>query len=489
MQAFFRRWLDSFVALPERLRLPLAVLGATLFHGLLLVGIWVWPYVLAALLSISLLPPSCAPQQPMAVQPPPKPKPLEIVIEVPPPKAEPEQQKLTVVEEKKLMAMFVELPMEAQREYIDVEGLAKKKNLSKRALLESWQDSVLGSRKPGSGKEADLPSQDGRDDLAFTSFKNQRAVVGDPKKLPSPEETPVKKPPVASSDVAPLFKPLPTTNATPDPKNPEKIAETAQITPPAPEPEPEPEPAPAAPVKPPPPPNLKRVVEAQEDEIPMFVQGPDVATKVPEPEPVRKPEVKPEPPKVALAPKPTPVPLVEPKPPAPRLTPPPIAPPPPKVAVKPPATPPPRTDNMIVASKTPQTMRPAPLPDPGYTPHHEKRKVDGASTPGEDGVDAVATSRGRYVKSVNQLVGSRWIYYVKDARQGSLITVGTVAVKFKVDAKGKILALQIVENTSNSAHAILCETVFRESQSDMEPPPPELLRDGVFEDTIRFHLY
>jgi hypothetical protein len=70
-----------------------------------------------------------------------------------------------------------------------------------------------------------------------------------------------------------------------------------------------------------------------------------------------------------------------------------------------------------------------------------------------------------------------------------LITVGTVTMKFALNAKGKIVRLQVTDNTSNPAHAALCERAFLESQTDIDPPPRELLRNGMFEDVLTFQLY
>jgi hypothetical protein len=120
----------------------------------------------------------------------------------------------------------------------------------------------------------------------------------------------------------------------------------------------------------------------------------------------------------------------------------------------------------------------------------EKRKIEGGAAPaGEDGVDAVATAKGRYIKALNQTVGSRWTYYVRDVKHASMITVGTVTMKFALNSKGKILRLQVTDNTSNDAHAALCERAFIESQNDIDTPPKELLRNGVFEDVLTFQLY
>src|SRR5688572_16316651 len=70
----FRRWLDVFVALPDRLRMPLAVVGALLVHGFLVLIVWLAPY-LAPLLNV-FLPASCTAK---VTPPQAKPAPLEIV--------------------------------------------------------------------------------------------------------------------------------------------------------------------------------------------------------------------------------------------------------------------------------------------------------------------------------------------------------------------------------------------------------------------------
>jgi outer membrane biosynthesis protein TonB len=394
----------------------------------------------------------------------PTPAPLEVVLQ-PPPEPPPEEA-LKPAEEEQLQQLFQALPEEVQRNYLDVEGLAKKKNLSKRALLESWADSVAGSVKRGKG-DSPLPSQEGRDDLNFTNFKNQQAQVGDPKKEPGAETHPPL--PAALADPAPLYKPEPV--AKPDLQRPDKIPKTASRE--TPTPTPTPPPAPSL-VKPPPPPELKRVAEASKDEIPMYVLAPPLLGN-----PTRE---------VPLRPNPDPVPKAEPTPiPTPARAPTPQPTPTPKADSLP--TPKAAT-NKIEAARMASLTRPTPVQNPGYSPNMEKRKIEGGDAPpGENGVDAVGTERGRYIKALNQTVGSRWTYYVRDAKHASIITVGTVTLKFALNAKGKIVRLQVTDNTSNSAHAALCERAFLESQTDIDPPPRELLRNGIFEDTVTFQLY
>jgi outer membrane biosynthesis protein TonB len=441
--------------------------GAVFVHGLLLLMVWLAPlldYLLPAACTAKVVPPS------------PKLAPLEIVLEPPPAPAE--DVALNEAEERRLEEMFQTLPEEIQREYIDIDGLAKKKNLSKRALLESWEDSVAGARKPGKG-DSPLPSQEGRDDLPFLNFKDQRAVVGDPKKQPGAEASP--KLPLPLSDPAPIYKPEPIAKPELSKAKPEKIPKTASVEDPEPKPEPD-SPAPTPLVVKAPPPELKIVKQAEEDQIAMFVLAPKLLGKfvsrdlppMPAPEPKTTPE-----PKLKPTPAPTPKPTPEPVAPTPT----------PEPKPKPEATPKPQS-NQIEAKRMASLPQPTPVQSPGFAAHMEKRKVEGGAAPeGDNGVDAIATDRGRYVKALNQAVGSRWTYYVRDARQASLITAGSVTMRFAVNSKGKFIKVKVTDNTSNSAHATLCERAFFESQPDIDPPPRELLRNGVFEDSFTFTLY
>ncbi len=471
-----RRWLDAFVAMPDRVRLPLAIVLALLVHGGVMVAVWVWPYIAGLLQKI--LPESMTTA--VAAPPPPQQanKKLEVILMTPTPPPAEEKKELTVQEQNLLEEKFRQLPEEIQQEYIDVEGLAKKKNLSKRALLESWQDSVAGTKKPGKG-DSTLPAQDGRADLPFTHFKNQQANAGDAKILVEnevqnrPRPMPNARPP--GIEPPPIFKPRPVPKATLASQNPtDKIPKTADAAPaaqptPMPTPMPTPRPSPMQIAKATPPPAMKEVIEASEDQIALYlrqVEQPVAPVEHPSLEPPQKP---------TPTPKPTPQPTVKPTPqPTPEL----------KNPEEPKPTPP---VSEIVAIKN---TRPQPVQNPGYTQHMEQRKIEGGNAPlGESGVDAVATVRGRYLKGVNQAIGSRWTFYVHDAKHGSVIAPGSVTLRFTLNAKGRVMKVQLLDNTSNAAHAALCERSFYDAQGDIQPPPSELLKNGVFEDTFTFTLY
>jgi len=450
----FRRWLDAFVVLPDRIKLPLAVLMALVVHALLLLVVWVWPLVVKLLTRYSLLPASCT-----ATYVPPKQekKQLEVVLYTPTPapkipsRPTPTPVPLSPQEDQVLKDLFAQLPAERQRDYIDVEGLARKKNTSTRALLESWRDSVAGSRKRGDGTDP-LPSLDGLENMDFTQLTDRDLSLGKPE---DPAMAPSRERPAA----APANTQAANATPTPTPPPPKRTA-VAKATPP---------------------PNLLNVEQANADQIPIFLSNPNdpelpknLAAQKPEPE---EPKQQPKPqPTATPLPKPTPLPIA-------KATPSPVPTPPPRT---PPAKPTPEPDSAIVAAKfEPQSTRPKPVPNPGYSPQMRRTKVAGANLPpGEDGVDSVATPLGRYKKAVSSAVGSRWNYYIQ--QRMSLLQTGKVTVIFSIDANGKVRGFRIEENTSNSAHAALIEQCVREAEFDA--PPPEALRNGTFEYPMSFHL-
>ncbi len=461
----FRRWLDAFVVLPDRIKLPLGVIVALLAHGLVFFLVWIGPLVVQLLSRYSLLPASCM-QTYVAPKPTPEPKKLEVVLftptpEPPPVNPTPVPEKLAAQDEQLLKELFAQLPLEKQREYVDVEGLAQKKNTSAKALLESWRDSVAGSRKRGTGSEP-LPTLDGLENMPFTQMTGREVSLGKPDLPPdaSPSEPPA------------LFKPKPidpklqAANTPPEPADPAR---------PLPTPTPTPTPKTVLVAKATPPPNLLSVREASADQIPIFLnrrsdpEAPKDLANQREPEPTPQPTATP-------PPNPTPVPTAKPRPTH-------LPTPTPQDSVPKPPT---RPQSVIIAAKLDfKNNQPRPVPNPGYSPQMRKTKMNGMNMPeGEDGVDSVATPLGRYKKSVSSAVGSRWNYYIQ--KRMSLLQTGKITVVFSLDSRGKVRSFRVDENTSNPAHAALIEQCVREAEFD--PPPPEALRGGTFEYPMSFHL-
>jgi outer membrane biosynthesis protein TonB len=477
-----RELLDDFARMSEGKRVVVAGVLALLFHLCVVIIIG-----LATLLSRH--PGDDAAERQT------KKKQLEVTLVTPTPlpslaaakpTPEPKREKITQQEEMLLQEKFRLLPEELQREYVDVDGLAKKKNLSKRALIESWEDSVAGSKLPGKG-EGLLPAQDGRA-LPFTNFKNQQVSTGDGKNAAQSDLENRKQPmPTAPAESRPIFQPQPIAKEeltpTAKPRAIPKVAEVAKV---------QPKEMTLSATPPPsrlllakattPPPLVKKVREASADEIPMFLNQPEQKTP---PDVTLRPEPTPEPPKPQPKPEPTPQPTPEPKTETPTQKPTPV--PTPKPVKKPE---PPDANANVLQARLPAQIRPQPVQNPGYAPHQEKTQiVGGTAPPGENGVDAVATAAGKYKKSINSTIGSRWTYFIRDPKFSSLVSAGRTTVHFTLDARGKILSVKVTDNTSNSAHASLCERAFLESQRDIDTPPPEILRNGVYEDSFTFVLY
>ena len=472
-----RGLLDEFARMPEGRRTFVAGMLAVVLHAVVFLG---------GGLAIFRLQQDHPPTKP----PEKKRSQLEVTLytPTPPPKLAaatptPEPELITPQEAMQLAELFRLLPEEIQQEYVDVDGLAQKKNLSKRALLESWADSVAGSRLPGKG-EGPLPSQMGKE-MPFTSFKDQQVSLGK-EKTPAEADLDSRLPqlPTNPADIRPIFQPqpiprealAPTTTQRPIPK----VAEVAKVRPKDESAAPTPAPSRLLLAKATTPPPIKKVREASPDEIPMFLNQPE--QKV-----VPDVNLRPEPPPEPLRPKPVPTPEPKPEPtpePAkPQPTPAPNAKPVPKPPVR-------EAISIIVAARLPNQTRPQPVSNPGYAPHQVQTQIQGGSAPpGDNGVDAAATISGKYKKGLNTTIGSRWTFFVNDPKFSSLVSAGQTTVQFTLDARGKIVRIKVTDNTSNSAHAQLCERAFFDSQRDLDPPPAEVLRNGVYEDSFTFVLY
>jgi outer membrane biosynthesis protein TonB len=128
---------------------------------------------------------------------------------------------------------------------------------------------------------------------------------------------------------------------------------------------------------------------------------------------------------------------------------------------------------MLRSTPTP-VVRPSAVPTPeqprsSYRAQKEQTRLSGSITNrGSSSVNALGTPLGRYQKILYDSVGSRWYYYV--AKQGDLVSIGTLRLVFSVDRSGRVTNLKIVENTSNESFANVCLQSVLEMQL---PPIPE----------------
>lgn len=142
-------------------------------------------------------------------------------------------------------------------------------------------------------------------------------------------------------------------------------------------------------------------------------------------------------------------------------------------SAEPTTTPLPDQFAMLRATPSPSAA-PSATPTPpqassSYRALRQKTKMSGSiSNRGRSSVNALGTPLGRYQKMVNDAVGSRWYYYVR--QRGDLVSIGTARLVFLVDRTGRVRNLKVVSNNSNEAFANVC------LQSVMEiklPPIPE----------------
>lgn len=167
----------------------------------------------------------------------------------------------------------------------------------------------------------------------------------------------------------------------------------------------------------------------------------------------------------------------------------PAVPPSPQTAQKAPEeqakpTPPPETDLALLKPARPKTQptpsqkparpeQPAQPPSPdGFQPQTRVTRLKGGiSNRGRSSAAAAATPLGRYRKQISDAIGSRWYYYVSDAL--SLMSPGTVEIRFTVLPDGKVKIVDVLRNSSNTSFEATSVRAIMEAE--IPPIPPELL--------------
>src|ERR1051326_5353549 len=129
-------------------------------------------------------------------------------------------------------------------------------------------------------------------------------------------------------------------------------------------------------------------------------------------------------------------------------------------------------------------------PKSTYQSMKERTRMAGAiSNRGMSSVNAVGTPFGRYVKTVQDAIGSRWYSYTP--AKMDLISLRATTLDFSIDRSGHVHNLKIVSNTSNEAFANVCLQSILEIDHQFPIPeevaaklPPEGLNE-----TITFSMF
>jgi outer membrane biosynthesis protein TonB len=315
---------------------------------------------------------------------------------------------------------------------LDSDGLTKSAKAPAKALFQSDSNMVAGSQLPASGN-LPLPGIAGPQ-RSFTDFANRQAAMG---KGQGEQPASAGR---ASSPELPMQTPSAVTQVAPPPafaRQPPQARPTPQAQqPPQAQPTPRPVPTPAR------------------DSLAL---GKPTPTPAP-PEQFAKlnmapPSMRPE---AEVAPMPKPA--APPRPPGPPV---------------PPAT---------------QTLPKPPSPsrqEPGVQRELNRTRVDGGiATPGAPGVDAVESPYGRYHRTINNIIGSRWNLYMQETPKD----VGEVVIKVRINPNGTVSSTEVVDNHSNDGLADLSVRSIMDSK--FPPVPVELaLSNGKFEINFTFTVY
>ena len=352
------------------------------------------------------------------------------------------------------------------------------------SMFESDKDTAAASEQPAKG-DTPIPTQEGKE-APDIGFKNERFSLADqgqafstdpgqqaaaappmeqkqeevkPVESPTPVPTPVATPEVAREDKQSTPAPTPVSTPAPTPE----VAQPARQPTPIPAPTPAPAPAPTPQVTP--------------------------ADKEPTPTPAPTPEVSPSDEQFAMlrptsTPTPAPTPEATPSDEQPRPTP---APTPEEVV--------PSDEELAMLRQAP-TPRPTPsrqaqrnpqrqsAPQTAYRQEQRITRMQGnINSRGRSSIAALGTPQGRFEKAVQDAIGSRWYYYVRE--RSDLINIGTVQIKFYVRPDGKVEDVKVLRNSSNET---LASTSLQSIIEANIPPMPDELSPLLSGDRMEFTM-
>jgi TonB family protein len=366
-----------------------------------------------------------------------------------------------------------------ERQYLRTNDDQKTDQKPVDSMFESDKDTAAASEQPAKG-DTPIPTQEGKE-TPDIGFKNERFSLADKGQAfstdpgrqaaapqmeqkqeevksvesPTPVPTPAPTPEAAPPDKQPT--PAPTPVATPA-QAPENAPTEKQPTPPA---TPAPAPAPTPQVA--------------------------ITDEQPTPTPVPTPEITPSDQQFAMLrpmPKPTPAPEPKVSPPAEEATP----------------TPVPTPEQVVPSDEELAMLRQMPTPTPSRrvqrTPQRQSapptayrqeqritRMQGNINNRGRSSIAALGTPQGRFEKAVQDAIGSRWYYYVRE--RSDLINIGTVQIKFYVRPNGKVEDVKVLRNSSNET---LASTSLQSIIEANIPPMPDELSPLLSGDRMEFTM-
>jgi len=336
-----------------------------------------------------------------------------------------------------------------ERQYLRTNDDQKTDQKPVDSMFESDKDTAAASEQPAKG-DAPIPTQEGKE-APDIGFKNESFSLADRGQAfstdPGQQATAPQKE-EKQEEVKPVETPTPT--ATPKPEA-------------RPSPAPTPTPAPTPEV-------------AQADKEP-------TATPAPTPEVVPSDQqfamLRP-PPAPSPAPTPAATPAVEQPTPTPVPTPAEVFPTDEQLAMLRP-TPTPRPTRVRQAERIPQRQS---APQTAYRQEQRITRMQGnINNRGRSSIAALGTPQGRFEKAVQDAIGSRWYFYVRE--RSDLINIGTVQIKFYVRPDGKVEDVKVLRNSSNET---LASTSLQSIIEANIPPMPDELAPLLSGDRMEFTM-
>ena len=126
---------------------------------------------------------------------------------------------------------------------------------------------------------------------------------------------------------------------------------------------------------------------------------------------------------------------------------------------------------------------------PGYQQQTERVKiVGGIDNRGRSSVAALGTPLGRYEKAMQDAVGMRWYYGVR--QRIDLINSGVVKIRFYITPQGRVQNPQILSGNDTGVLAdVSLQAVLEARLPPMPPDVANFLSSGRLEVTYRFEQY
>ena len=369
------------------------------------------------------------------------------------------------------------------------------------SMFESDKDTAAASEQPAKG-DTPIPTQEGKE-APDIGFKNERFSLADqgqafstdpgqqaaaapqmeqkqeevkPVESPTPVPTPVATPEVAREDKQSTPAPTPVSTPAPTPE----VAQPARQPTPIPAPTPAPAPAPTP-----------QVAPADKEPTPTPAPTPEVApsdeqfamlrpTSTPTPAPTPEASPTDEQPRPTPAPTPEATPSDEQPRPTPAPTPEEVVPSDEELAMLRQA-PTPRPTPSRQAQRNPQRQS---APQTAYRQEQRITRMQGnINSRGRSSIAALGTPQGRFEKAVQDAIGSRWYYYVRE--RSDLINIGTVQIKFYVRPDGKVEDVKVLRNSSNET---LASTSLQSIIEANIPPMPDELSPLLSGDRMEFTM-